>query len=327
MIHITRGLGVYWTSPSQAQIGIDPRIGVRLTNLTKDELRLIDRLTSAHTITEYLEAARSLNITPTRAQEISALLETAGVLSSDLDHIPDAEPHWRIFHTTPTVREQCVVTIPALDQLGFEVARELVAAGVGTVVTGDRRIVGEQDHPDLARDFLGVPRADAFISIARDLNPRVRLNTQEPPHLVILTSHHGINPYATRDLLARGIPTLHAWVEEIDLFVGPLTVPHVTPCPTCLHLQRVDRQPDWELIAPQALSAKEIVPPISSLKIASALCAADALAFCDAVQPATATHLWKIPPAPALPERIELDFHPNCGCRDDQFFPTQSSPR
>ncbi|MCI5825601.1 MAG: ThiF family adenylyltransferase, partial [Arcanobacterium sp.] len=326
---INEGLGVFWNAVNRAQIGLDPRTGAQLNSFSPQEVALVDALTRPHTETEFRQRAQQLHIPYSRAQRIIALLDSAGMLTTDLPQVPDAAAYWRIHHAVPTHRAHAHVHIPRLDPTSQAIALALARAGIGVISTADSGIVTPHDHPLWARRYLGMRKVTAFTAVLREENPQVRIASAQPPDLVLLTSSHGIDPYAASRYTASGIRVFHAWVEEVDAYLGPLTVAHETPCATCVNLHRVDADPAWAVLAPQAFSAQPVIPESSTLSLIAALSAREILTEIDGHASLLRGGLYRIPPSPEPPEILSVPFHSQCGCAADgaaaQFERTTSS--
>ncbi|MCI6574494.1 MAG: ThiF family adenylyltransferase [Arcanobacterium sp.] len=324
-MHINEGLGVFWTAIDRAQIGLDPRTGAALDNFSAAEIELVDALTQPHTDVEYWQRAHALKIPRSRAQQIVALLDSANLLSTDLPHLPDCAAYWRVHHATPTHRAAAHVHIPVLDSVGVATAICCARAGIGTITTADATIVSPRDHSALTRQHLGIRKNLALTTALREENPAVHTISGSLPTIVVLTNSYGIDPQASVPYTARHIPVLHAWVEEVDSYLGPLTIAHETPCATCINLHHIDANPDWAVLAPQAFAARPIVPESSTVALLAALCTREVLTEIDGYVSPLRKYIYRIPPAPEPAELLTISFHPRCGCSADRA-PSVSAP-
>ncbi|HTW02055.1 MAG TPA: thiamine biosynthesis protein ThiF, partial [Streptosporangiaceae bacterium] len=101
------------------------------------------------------------------------------------------------------------------------------------------------------------------------------------PDLAILIGRHSLERRAR--LMRAQIPHLAASADEAIGIVGPLVIPGLTACLTCLDLTRADRDPAWPLILAQ-LEGRHPDPPACDAPLAAAVAAqaaAQALAFID----------------------------------------------
>lgn len=333
-MRITEGLGVYWRSLDSAQVGLDERTGVILDGLSRRELTLLAHLTRSLTEVELTDRAKDLGVSKSRALRIVSMLERAGVMEDVESGVPspDSGPAWRIRHEKLDRRTGAKVFIPHLDQLGAGIAMGLADAGIGTIVTTDFSRVGVADHPALRSEFLGTPRVPALTTSIRRREPRVRIlseredfasrperaNLVDDVDLAILTGSHLPDPLAGPALAARGVRVLHAWVEEVDLYVGPLTIPHESACAACLFQARLDADPAWDRLAQQALLARPVEPETTSRELAVALAVREIVDVVDGAAPSLSGALWRIPPTPGLPEQLQVEPHERCGCTMDR---------
>ena len=313
-MHIINGLNIYWTNIDKAQIGIDARVGARLDSLIPAEIELVDALTKPHTEQEYFAHAQHLNIPPSRAKRLLAMLNTAGYLATEEPQLPDAEVNARIHQTPPSRRTSAHIHIPRLDPLGVGIAIALAASGISTISTADEGPVTARDHPILATTMIGMPKIHALTHILRRINPVVHLNSPALPDLAVVTGSHAIDPYYCGAFTSKGIPTLNAWVEEIDVYIGPLTLPHETPCASCVYYYRLEQNPDWAILAPQLFAAAAIPPAVATRDLAIAIAAREIVAEIDGLHSPLRNHICLIPPAPEPPKLRPIAAHPRCGC-------------
>ncbi|WP_124055224.1 hypothetical protein [Arcanobacterium ihumii] len=315
-MHINNGLGIYWWSPKAAQIGLDPRLGVTLTNLTEKEMGFVDALTISHTDLDIKALANSKNISEDRVKEILFQLDEAGLLDHDRPYLADGDAWWRLRHRLPDHRQIAHIAIPKLDALGFAIALDLVAGGIGSISSEDVQLIGDYDYRRARSDFFGLPRIQALTTLAREVNPHVQLKPTSSPDLVVMTSSHCIDPIAVGNHLSKGIPVLQAWIEEVDVHIGPLSVPHRSPCGTCVYLERLDDDARWVYFAPQAYSGRPVLPELTSFQLGAGFAVREALNFIDGFESVLFQSSVIIPPAPELPCFIEATVHPRCGCKD-----------
>lgn len=314
-MHITPGLNIYWTSTSSAQLGIDPRAGADLDSLHPQEITLVEALTTPHTETEIMKRAHELTISPSRAKYVLSLLHSAGFLNTDAPHIPDADAYLRARRKPPTNRSAAHVHIHTLDEIGTAVALLLAEAGIGTITTSDNSYVTACDHPALNRTMLGLPRIHALTTALHDINPHIRTSAPSDPSLVFVSGSHGINPHVSAQYSAESLPVLHTWVEEIDTYIGPLTISHTSPCAYCIHLHRIDADPTWATIAPQAFSSPPARPSITNRELAAALACTAILSEIDGTACKLRENVYRLALPTEEPRLLAVTFHPECSCR------------
>ncbi|MCI7551834.1 MAG: hypothetical protein PUK40_05030 [Actinomycetaceae bacterium] len=313
---IAGGLGFYWNTPTSAQIGLDPRIALRLHNVTLNELRLIDTLTSSQTPAEFRRLAKRHRVTAARAQEILASLSEQGIIADEEPYFPDSQLRQRIQGADSRGRNAVSIEFSRFDALGAGIAIHLAMAGISSIATPDATRVGEYDYPLISRRYAGIARHKALHSMMATLNPGVRVTPPTNPHFAIVTGFHAADPFATSRYLARGIPVLQACIEEVDICVGPVLEPQSSPCPGCIHLHRIDSTPKWENLAPQALAGKPLFAEISSLNMAVSLAAREVLNYLDYGSTSLTSYQWIVPPSPRAAKRVSVIPHPRCNCTE-----------
>ncbi|MEW6901483.1 hypothetical protein [Trueperella pyogenes] len=306
--------GVFWSEPWHAQIGIDPRIGISLDGLSHTELAFIDTLTRPQEDVELQVRAEAAGISRRRLARLLAMLERAGVLdrqpSGGVDHIP-----WRRIRRAVPDRGQRHVHIARADYLGAGIAIALARCGVGKITTEDPGVVSFNDHPAMTTAGLGHSRAQTLKTLLRREYPKIRTSGVDfavrPPDLAVVSGVYATDPVTVGMLLSQSIPVYQAWIEEVDVYAGPLSIPHETACGTCLMLHRTDLDPHWPVLIQQACTAAPLVPEMTSAMMAISLAVRDIVAWLDG---SPAPDMWRVGPAPLAPEPLVLPPHPRCGC-------------
>ncbi|KUN02395.1 thiamine biosynthesis protein ThiF [Streptomyces yokosukanensis] len=225
------------------------------------------------------------------------------------------------------------VQVRGAGRVGAVLASVLSGAGVGEV---DVRDVGRVEPWDVApgglgAESLGERREAAARSAVRraapDRPPRHAHSpgsgAQDAGHcLVILTPRddvavHAPDPADAEQLMASGTPHLYAGVVEGTGVVGPFVLPGESGCAGCLHLDRMDRDPDWARLIAQWRCPRARRVGACDLTLATAvagLAAAHALAFLDGGSPSSAGTRWEAS-VPGLDWRaLPVRPHPACGC-------------
>lgn len=292
-MHISDSLAVYWRTPVEIQIGLDPRRGIILDGLTPAEAMFVDHLTSSHSEVEVALLAKRFDIDTARYHDILSLLERAGVC---------APPE-------PPIRD-IAVEFARMDALAVSIALILTRSGISTIVCRDQSPVSARDHPALAQR-LGMPRDVAIRGLLREINPMV--STSGQPQLAVLTGSHVVDPVIAHDYSARGTAVLTAWAEEFDVMVGPLKAGLVGSCSTCLFNHRLDANPLWNRLAPQALGGRDVDIESTTRELAASLAARAVIAFAAGENSLEST-LIRIPPLPGSIDYLDLPPHPACAC-------------
>ena len=295
VFHIREGLGVFWRDRETLQIGLDPRTGVTISGLTRVEQDFVAALSRPLSETELDASAHKLHISASRRAEILDMLDRAAVLD-----VPQ-----------PDLSETCV-RLTNLDALGVAIALALAEAGVGSVVfDASTGVVGPNDHPALVR-WLGLPRGQALLTALRSV--RVDVRTSGEPDVAVVTGSRLIDPAATGDLCGQGIPHLLAWVEEVDICVGPLVEPGENACAGCVQETRYEADPAWFNLTPQALFAKPIAAQANARNLACDLAVRGILSFLAGDGNSLRETQWRVPAGSAAPRQVAVVAHPACPC-------------
>lgn len=304
--------GVFWTGTRQAQIGLDPRVGVSLTGLDLAEMQLVDSLTRPHTDAELSARAKVAGISPHRLRSILNTLTRAGVLDPDPSPRPDAIASQRIHGTVPE-RMARHIHIHHADYLGAGIGIGLARRGFGRITTDDDAVVTYNDHPDMRRMGVGVDRRAAFKTLIRQENPHVFAGTRtsSPPDLAIVTGSFATDPVTVGQYGAEHVSVYQAWIEEVDIYAGPLTIPHETACANCLMLHRQEFDPNWRSLIQQACATPALLPDIGAAMLATSLALRD---ITEALDTGRVPHMWRVGPSPSPPAPVILQPHPDCGC-------------
>lgn len=339
-------MNVYWTDVDSACVGLDPRTGVSLGQFTNNEIALIEGLARPTSETEFVERGKKAKITKKRIAQLLAFLRREKLVYDGELRGSDQQAAWRTSGRTHS-RSEGHVQIYRADHLGVEIALHLACAGVGTISILDQQPVGSTDHPLMQRGGFGVPRAQVLATELRAINPRIALTTSRKrthirssgeilstdrtkplpvadnqphpakasrPDVLLLTGYHALDPFVSRAVLSQGVPVFHGCAEEYDLLVGPFALPNQGTCAQCLYLQRLDADPSWSRLGPQAVRAMPAPPHSAACGLGATLATRDILAFLDREEILLQHAAWNVPPTNAAPALIDLPPHPECGC-------------
>ncbi|QUQ68927.1 TOMM precursor leader peptide-binding protein [Kutzneria sp. CA-103260] len=262
------GLAVLRRGDHELQIGIDPRHGVLLDNLSGDLIDLLPAMTGEATLPELLdrfadERSRQAAVALLTSLADAGLLDDASPdgggpqmparLSADATawSLRTGNPRRRL----PFNRQQAAVAVRGEGRLGVAIAGLLAAAGVGWV---DFDAAGRVRAEDTGTGYLDtdvdLPRREAGIAaIHRSVCTAKtgRLPPARKPDLAVLTDAVVPAPGMIAALQAEGVPYLLVRMRDGTGVVGPLVVPGRTSCPHCMDLHRRDLDPAWPLLALQ----------------------------------------------------------------------------
>jgi hypothetical protein len=218
-------------------------------------------------------------------------------------------------------RARSVIAVHGANRAAAQVAAVLAASGIGHVFLADAShanlaatLPGGATPEDEGR-LLSAAAADAVQRAApgADTSP---LPFGERPDLVVLASDEPVDPEQRDALHARGCAHLLVQLGAGFGAVGPMVLPGVTSCLSCVDLHRVDRDPAWPALAVQlAQRPRSGTPAGAALATAvGGLAALQALAHLDGLRPAAIEgtielHLpdWRL-------RRRSWPVHPSCTC-------------
>ena len=130
-------LGVYWSDTHEVQIGLDPRVALRLAGLSVAEQQAVSSLASVGTESEFLDACERRAVGEKRARSLLGTLRNSGLLDTSPPCFPDLT--WR------------TVFVERLDALAVEICTVLAAGGLGYILTSDTSRPHGTDHPIFRR--------------------------------------------------------------------------------------------------------------------------------------------------------------------------------
>ncbi len=195
------------------------------------------------------------------------------------------------------------VRIHGAGAVGTEAAIALARAGVAlTVVDRDRARAGSAPH-------LPEPDCGAVAHTrVREAVPSAELRGAQADAALDVLISAGPAVARARELLAANRPHLLVECGERTIRVGPLVVPGVTGCATCLGLTATQERKEWPLLALQSDSRRPRVNAVHAT-MAGAMIAHEALTFLTG-RDAT---MWRVGEegVAALPA---MPVHPDCDC-------------
>ncbi|MFT0848892.1 hypothetical protein VR010_14230 [Actinomycetaceae bacterium L2_0104] len=341
-MQIVSGLGVFWRSREVLQIGLDSRVGVLVEGLSPQEQELVAFLTSPRTAAELNPMAEARGIDTARLTDILTMLHRAGVLEGLPLNSASEDTHTKAVIASSASRRlpasaalsnslrpvrssvpradrgERHVSISHLNPLGTEIGIKLAEHGVGTVSFSDRRRVNAHDHPLLWPRWQGLPREQAMTTVLRQFSPDTLLQGDGEPDVAVYSGSRLVNPVATQEYMDSGTPHLLAWTEEVDVCIGPLVEPQLSPCAGCLHESRLAADPAWSVLMPQAENTHPLIAAGETRDLAAAIAVRSILGFLDGVGNSLRDAQWRVPPLPNFPRFVAISSHPTCGCTSHQ---------
>ncbi|WP_282796852.1 ThiF family adenylyltransferase [Streptomyces sp. CC224B] len=265
------------------------------------------------------------------ADALRARADTMDRLRPDLAALSAVTPHPDDGIRKLAARRATRVRVQGTGRVGALVASVLSGAGVGQVDVMDGGCVEPWDVAPggLPADSVGQRRDAAARRAVRQAapgrpprHPEARTTGERPLSLVLITPRDGLDAYApapsaAEPLVTAGTPHLYAGVIEGTGVVGPLVLPGVSACASCLALEATDRDAAWPRMLAQWHSGHRRQVPACDLALATAvagLAAAHALAFLDGAEPAAAGVRW-LAATPGFAWRAQrLPAHGDCPC-------------
>jgi hypothetical protein len=292
-----------WRADGSLQLGIDPRRAVVIEGLTASDEPLLMLLDGSR---DLRAAAELAGVTAERAASVEQALRTAGVLHrTAAGHaavpqqlVPDAlsaslvDPH-RCGATTVLRRALRCIEVLGAGRVGATLAALLAAAGVGEVrctddaatrladlAPGGLRPGPLRSRGAAAGQLVGRVASAGGGAARRPLAPP-RQREDARPDLIVLAPAGAVTA-PEQAAAARSCPHLEVVVRETTAAIGPLVVPGRTACRRCAELARVDRDPQWPVIAAQLLgSARTEACDLTLAATAAGLTAAHVLRWLD----------------------------------------------
>ncbi|WP_062131902.1 hypothetical protein [Demequina aestuarii] len=203
-------------------------------------------------------------------------------------------------------RDALCVRIHGAGALGTEAAVAVARAGFALTVV-DRAPARAGAAPHLPDPDCG---AVAHARV-RDAVPSAQLRGAHADAALDVLISAGPAVARARALLSANQPHLLVECGEASVRVGPLVVPGVTACATCLGLAATEALSAWPVLALQSDSRRPRVDPVTAT-IAGALAGREAAAFLVG----RASRTWRVSGgdvtalAPTAP-------HPDCRCTDE----------
>jgi len=317
-VRLVPGLRVLRRGDDEVQVGTDPRWAVRLGGLAAGELDALLALDE-----------HPLSPLPDR---LAASLTEAGLTVADDEPAGAAPPAeaatWPLLHATPPARGAAVVAVMGLGPTGLTTALALAAAGVGTLLLDDERLVTAADVGAGGYRWtdVGSPRETVAARLVRDVAPTCLTDSTREPHALVVVDQGATDPGQALTLLGTGVPHVPVVLREADALVGPLVLPGAGPCLHCLDLHRADVDPAWPRVA-LALTTRRTAPAGEAAHLAAVaggLATAAVLGLLDGA-PATGTS-YEVPLPDVVPRERRWAAHPHCGCTALVAVPAAAGP-
>lgn len=285
---------------------------LRFDSISTKLCELLKQIARGASRPDLFHRAQSLGVPHTQLEELLLELKHADLVSSRTTRrskSPD-ESTWRrmggeAMAKTYRHRSHYCVSINSGARMGRLLAAELAAAGVGNL-----RIPSPEKSSGSGRATPAWGEAAEAILSGRNLP--TGSNARSKPDLKILLSWGVPKPLETLAAMSADQVNLPVVVGHDFVEIGPLVVPGLTPCVSCVMHHRETLAPD--MIERAAwLSAVKFPPTETCLaSFGAAFAAAYTLAFLDrrALFPGQVTRV----DTEGAVETLRYDWHPECGC-------------
>lgn len=306
------GMPVLSLEEGTVQIGSCPEVAIQLSQLSKDEIALLQAL-SVQSFDSTTKLVADFNISPQRVNDLLSFLDDQGILWENEASNLEASWNKRCFKNQDSfiARQQATITIVGLDRLGFYIARSLNAAGVGQLLFWDQKVVNQGDLNIYPAHQLGRRRQ----VVAKDLLPGTKVLAQEadtPRDLDIIISSRLIDAHFA-ELAQRSMrPYLPVIIYEGSVEVGPLILPDSPLCVNCLTLTRSEADPHWSTNAFSMLSYPDIkVEEILAIQVTGFVCR-EVTSHLGGLPSNLIDRSWTFSPLDVTPTIKRWPPHPSC---------------
>jgi hypothetical protein len=290
-------------APEEVQVGVDP--DTALVFRGAGFAALLDLLDGSRPIIAVRHAARAAGLTSAQVHGALDALASAGLL---------VERGMELY--TGSTRSRTVRLIGA-GPVGYQLARLLVASGLGTLYVYDDGPTDSALYP--AAGVLS-SRSEALRSALSDMETMifplshwskpegVRLNLT-----IVACDQPELDRVITDHLVRNDDPHLvvRCWGNGVS--VGPLVLAGQTSCVRCADLARSDADPHWPAVLRQ-LSRIRLASPPALLAWAASTATTQALAFLSGELPESAGATLELSWPTFVTRLRRWAAHPDCGC-------------
>ena len=234
-----------------------------------------------------------------------------------IDDRPGLGPFLRLLNGARDVdqlRRLVCSEVPELDEDVDDVLRPLLACGA--VVDASRLHVRPPRLRVALHDDAGSrPLARAIGHALADLGIG-SLDAPDPDLLLVVTC--GEPPRTVFDQARRHrVSHLPVVIDEDRVRIGPVVIPGVTPCLTCLDLHRTDWDRAWPALLPQLGRSRSSLRPVLPVPVrftAAAEVTVEVLAIAAGSRPRTAGQVLALGPEHDARVTWPVAFHHGCAC-------------
>jgi hypothetical protein len=204
--------------------------------------------------------------------------------------------------------------VPELEVDVDDVLKPLLACGA-IVDARTLHVRRPQLRVALHDDAGSRPLGRALGHVLTDLGIRA-LDTPDPQLLLVVSCGEPARA-VFEEAHRHGVSHLPVVLDEDRVRVGPVVIPGVTPCMTCLDLNRTDWDHAWPALLPQLGRSTWTVAPRLPAPLAYAAAAEvgiEVLAVATGQRPRTAGQMLAVGPAHDARAAWPVAFHHGCAC-------------
>ncbi len=301
-MQITPGINLYWLTPKQAQLSLDPDFCPQLADFSVPELKLVDALQYPLSQVEFFHLAQKLKVNTTRAQQIlqilsctnpSALLSSLSTPAS-ISQVVD----WRLYGKSP---------YPPSSQVSL-IASPAFINSLFPLFIDNEIAVTQYPLTTSWSDFPLSPQTPSHLSENQTTTPN---NTDL---LQVICVPRFLTPPQIMALNCSTQPYLPVWYEEQNIYIGPLVTINSQICINCIYLAKLTRNPYFAHLISQGAHYPDIPLSTDMLQLSSAYIVREVRNFFQH-QPTLIDRILCIPPTPQEIQLIRPTSHPQCACQ------------
>lgn len=288
------GTAVTWRAPGVTQVGTHPQGCVVLRDTTLAQHAWLKSCARNGTPLGLVEAG---NVCLPERQRILRRLAIAGLVDTDLGPSSSAAAQCRPQAGTALSS----VRIDGITTVSEHIAALMAAQGAHSF-----------ELRDTSRAHTLAPGASpgAIAKALMDRHRGIHFTRLDRPAVVVLSRERTSDLVECGRLMAADIPHLLITTIENGIDVGPVVVPGVTPCATCMALERRDSDPSFALFDVLAGARR---PPLSGPSPAAAASAAAAALMLLSRRPGPVAQSLFVADDLSVTATAHMP-HPECGC-------------
>lgn len=321
---------VAWRNPGTVQIGLDDGTGLIVQADQGTAARLIEALrTGEHSLEGLRALGQRCGLSPALVEDLVGRLSERGALLRATPRLPrdhdlrllvgvarsatlryPGHDGWEVLER----RRRARVLLDGVGPSTADLARLLLAAGVGRVWVHDPRRLDHGDLGDQGRDLAAVGRARHHV-LSEQVSGVQIAKADIDADFAVLSGDCTLDPSTAHRHVRDERAHLAVLMRERDAVVGPLVRPGRTACLHCVDLYRAQRDPDWPKVVAQA-RAHRFGPrdPVLSARVAALAASEVLLALDGCLTPLSEGATVEVGLDSPVPIVRDWPLNPECGC-------------